>query len=222
MAKETKDDPREKSIEERMLEFQERQLAIQERQLRAQEAQAGIQSEQLKQTAKKNLASPPLVSAFNPQGEKDYPMPRLKCEVWMPWPQTPAFHAFDWEEVELINLVEPGEYTIRLNNDELCPVVVIGTVNKVNGKLERMQFSRGWDEDARHHTALFTPENHRDFPSLRLLLRQMLGEPLPDGTVLNPVKPGRDSMTVLTLKARIARTKLPAEAPNHLPVSVGA
>src|SRR5678815_4175568 len=120
---------KEKTLEERMLDFQERQLRIQE-------AQVKVQEQQLKQTEDKNKKSPAAVSVFNPQGQKDHPMPALKCEVWMPWQQTPALHAFTWEEVELLNQIagrlerkENGTFKIELNNGDVETVVVVPVIN---------------------------------------------------------------------------------------------
>lgn len=205
-----KNDPQEKSLEERMLEFNERQLAIQEGQLKVQQAQ-------LKQTESKNKQSPALISAFNPQGQKDYPIPPLKCEMWIPWPQTPAMHGFDFEEVELLNRIEPGEFKVELSNGDIETVVVIGDRNRANGKLERLTFSRGYDPDSRSYIALFTHENRQFFPGLKNLLRQMLrGAPgLAEGYA-------EGAPEILTIKERTRRTTLPESDPKHLPVSVSA
>lgn len=211
MAKETTPmkDPQDKTLEERMLDFQERQLRIQE-------AQVKVQEQQLKQTEAKSKTAPALVSAFNPQGQKDYPIPALKCEVWMPWQQTPALHGFDYEEVELLNRLEPGSYDVELNNGDIEHVAVVGVTNRVSQKLERMTFTRGWDEDAKCYTALFTHENRQYFPSLKNMLRQMLrGQP-------GMAEAGEAAPEILTMKERVRRTTLPEGDPRKLPMSVSA
>ncbi len=200
---------REKTLEERMLDFQERQLKIQE-------AQVKVQQDQLKQTEAKSKKSPALVSAFNPQGQKDHPMPPLKCEVWMPWQQTPALHAFTYEEVELLNRLQPGEYKIELNNGEIETVAVVGQINRVTNKLEKLTFSRGWDEDSRSYTALFTRENRQYFPALTNMLRQMLrGE-------AGMAEAAEGAVEILAMKERLRRTTLAEDDPKRLPLSVSA
>lgn len=189
-----------KTLEERMLDFQERQLAIQE-------AAVAVQKKQLQQTAPKSNTAPPEISVYNPRGQKDFPMPVLKCDVWMPWQQTPTLHGMDREEVELMNLLEPGEYDIEMNNGDTERLVIVGQINRVNGKLERLTWTRGWDEDARQYTALFTHENRQYFPGLKNMLRQMLGE---------------KAVGVLTIKEERRRTQLPETDPKHLAISLGA
>ncbi len=205
---------KEKTLEERMLEFQERQLRIQEDQVKVQQAQ-------LKQTEAKSKKAPALVSAFNPQGEKDHPMPRLACEVWMPWQQRPADHAFTYEEVELLNQLagrlerkEPGTFQIELNNGDIETVIVVPVINRVSRKIERMTFSRGWDEDAKTYVALFTHENRQYFPALTNMLRQMLRGQAGLAEAME------GAPEILTMKERLRRTTLPAEDPKHLALSV--
>ncbi len=191
-----------KSAEERMLDIQERQIALQEEAVKTSKAQ-------LRQTQQKSNASPPLVSAFNPQGEKDYPMPRLKCEVFMPFSQTPQNHGFDREEVELLNLLIDaggGEFDVELNNGDMEHVVVTATINRGTKRAERLVFSRGWDEDAKQWRGLFTQDNKQTFSSTKKMLRDMLGD---------------KANGVMGIKEQTRRTLLPEDDPKHLPVSVG-
>lgn len=209
MAKANDDQPKEKTLEERMLDFQERQLRIQEGQLK-------VQQDQLKQTESKSKAAPHLISAFNPQGQKDYPIPQLKCEVHMPWSQTPALHGFDYEEVELINQIQPGEYTIDLLDDTPQKVHVVGTKNETTGKLELLRFTGGWDADAKSYAPLFMHSNKHLFPGIKNLCRQILrGEK-------GVAEAHAAAPEILTMKERVRRTTLAPEDPKHLPLSVSA
>ena len=135
-----------------------------------------VQRQQLKQTAPRSHQSGHKISVFNPRGEKDFPMPPLKCEVHMPFPLNPSNHGMDREEVELMNLVNPGEYQIEKNDGELMTVNVIGRRNHATGDLESMFFSGRIDPDTGHPTPFVTRENRQQFASLRVMLRQILGD----------------------------------------------
>jgi hypothetical protein len=92
-------------VDERLLAFQERKLAIQERQLALQEQSIGVQKEQSRQTRRRSNQAGALRSPFNPRGDKDFPMPQLKCEMWIPYKITdPHQGGLTREEVELLNL----------------------------------------------------------------------------------------------------------------------
>lgn len=53
----------------------------------------------------------PRISTLNPRGERDYPKPKLKCPMWIPWQADPD--SMTREEIELANLLEPGEFVVR-------------------------------------------------------------------------------------------------------------
>jgi hypothetical protein len=135
-----------------------------------------VQASQLKQTAPRNNAQGPRTSPYNPRGEKDYPMPTLKCEMHMPFPSSPANHPFDREEVELLNLVEPGKYGIELNDGSVRFVVLNGRRNRLTGHVDSIRWEGEADEDSGHPTPLFTGHNKQEYPGLKVMLRQMLGE----------------------------------------------
>jgi hypothetical protein len=157
-----KEIPKEKSVDERL-------LAILEAQQQASQAQATMAQATAKRLAPKSLEVGEIAqrSAFNPRGEKDYPMPRLKCEVFAPHPIQPNSHGCTREEVELFNLLEQGSYPIKLNDDADCIVAVTTIVNKATGTVEQMHLTPdpSWSN-----------ENRQRFPSTALMLREMLGE----------------------------------------------
>jgi hypothetical protein len=164
-------------VNERLLRIQERQLELQEAALKQQQAQSEVQKAQLKQTAPKDNGRVPLISVFNPRGEKDFPMPVLKCEFWAPWRESPTYHSFDREEVELVNLLEPGQYTVELTDGSPIQVSIVGVRNSETGKLERLSMHGAKDETTGHYSSLFTNERRQIYPSLKEMLRQMIGEP---------------------------------------------
>jgi hypothetical protein len=191
-----------------------------------------VQKAQLKQTAPKSNQAGPKRSHFNPQGEKDYPMPELKCIVHMPFPQRPGLHGMDWEEVELMNLVRPGEYLIELNDGMLTALVITGRMNHESGKLEEMLWSGRRDPDSGHPTPFFTSSNRSQFPPLRVILRQVLGDPGAFRDEENRDRFGREdspALDVMTNRIRdrkvkqyiAAEDKEAALAAGALPISLG-
>jgi hypothetical protein len=206
MAKEH-DELKNLTVEERMLRFQERQLEIQERQLAVQEAAVGVQKAQVKQTAPKSLQQGPKISVFNPRGEKDFPVPPLKCEILAPWQAKPEFHGFDREEVELLNLLEPGESLVEMGDGSVITVHVVGVRNGQHGKLESLTLCGAYDAETKHYAALFTKENKQLFPAFRVMLRQMIGE---------------RAAAVMPMREEVRRIALPEGDADRLEVSVGA
>lgn len=135
-----------------------------------------VQQAQLKQTAPRSNAQGPRTSAYNPRGEKDFPMPELKCLMMMPYEQKPGLHALDREEVELVNLVEPGKYMVEMNDGAVRPILLVGKRNRVTGHVDQIIWQGELDEDSGHPTPLFSGHNKQEFPSLKIILRQMLGQ----------------------------------------------
>lgn len=180
-----KDDEKDLSFEERQLRAEERRLDIEERRLanenrtlELQEQGLRVQKAQLEQTKPKSLAQPPNISPFNLRGQKDFPMPRLKCEVYCPWKIDPNLQEsspqLDREEVELFNLLEPGERTIELNDGSRLACTVVGVVNQENHRLEKLSLMGKKDPDSNQYATLFTKDNKSSLPSLKSMLRQML------------------------------------------------
>lgn len=200
-------DEKDLSFEERMLRLQERNADLQERQLVVQEAAAGVQAAQLKQTAPKSNAAGPKISAFNLRGEKDFPMPALKCEVVAPFASTPTLHAYTREEVELLNQIEPGVYEVELADQSVATLNVVGTKNSQSGALERLEFVGMYDEATRGYASFYTKERKQIIPPLTVMLRQILGDAAQD---------------VLTMREEAKRIALPVEHKDYLAVSVGA
>lgn len=169
-----------------------------------------VSREQLKQTKNRNNAQPPLISVYNPQGEKDFPMPKLEREVLMPWSERPGIHTLTWEEVELMNMIRPGEYVVELLDGTPVQVCVLGTKNTITGKLERIAFMGERDPESNQYSTLFSKERRNAFPAIPAFLKQILDQ-----------QPEADYSGVLTMKERARRVALPVDHKDRLPVSVG-
>lgn len=102
------------------------------------------------------------VSVFNRQGKKGNKKPPLKCLMMVPW-------FLEWEsctreEVELANLLEPGDYIIkRIDNSKIRVDV------KIDYKVDAVTPSRLL---LTHETA-FNNENRGLMPSLADIFRQV-------------------------------------------------
>lgn len=97
----------------------------------------------------------PKISTFNLRGDKDFPRPRLRCEFFLPWPVTNDQEQLTREEVELLNLLQAGEWTIR-RSDRSKLKIEVRQVNKLNS-----------DEPSRvliNHETGFNNDNHRLLP----------------------------------------------------------
>ena len=188
------------------------------------QAQAlGVQRSQLKQTAPKSNTRGPATSPYNPRGEKDYPMPELACLHLMPFEQKPSLHGLDREEVELINMVAPGKYTVEMNDGGLRTIFLNGKVNRLNGRVEQIRWEGEPDPDSGHPSPLFTGHNKQEFPALRVILRQMLGQKSAFRDEDNADKYGRDQSpaeAVMPMKVELKRIKewqelTPEQRENH-------
>lgn len=99
---------------------------------------------------------PPNVSAFNPRGDKDFPRPPLRCEYLMPWPIKPgSAEELTREEIELLNLLEPGEVMITRADRTRIKFTV-----RIERKLDSEEPSRVLV----HHDTAFNNDHHKLLP----------------------------------------------------------
>lgn len=166
---------------------------------------AGVQKEQLKQTKRRSNTVGPMRSPYNLRGDKDYPMPPLKCAVHYQFSMSAELHSLDREEVELMNRVEPGQYTIEMADGQPQVLFVVGRMNDLTGQMDEMQF-RGPKDEKGNYSGLFTEDRKGRFPSTKSILRQILGDKAHD---------------VITMKEEARRIALPPSDPLYLPVSLG-
>lgn len=135
-----------------MLQLAEGLKSIKEGQLQAAQIVANMQRSTM---APENRFGPD-ISAYNPRGEREFPRPRLRCKYFLPWPVDPgAAEEFTREEIQLLNLVEPGEHTI-LRADR--------TKIKVLVRIEKKFDSDEPSHVVFHHDTAFNNDYHRLMP----------------------------------------------------------
>lgn len=136
-----------------------------------------------------------LICDLNPQGDRQYARPPLKCKMFIPWEAEPESLTF--EEIELLNLLEEGEFIIK-RNDGVKVNVTVRMTHNLNGKPDRLLLNS--------ETA-FNEENHWMMPPLTSTLRQILA-----------TRPHtkKAALEVLTMEERYDMV-----ASGELPVSVG-
>ncbi len=105
----------------------------------------------------------PMISCFNLRGDKDFPKPPLKCRMFLPWEA--EHESLTREEVELLNLLEPGEYAVRRNDGTKVKITV-----RANYKLD----SDAPSEMLVHHDTAFNNDYHRLMPAdwMRQMVKQ--------------------------------------------------
>jgi len=107
----------------------------------------------------------PMISVYNLRGDKDFPKPPLRCDMFMPWPLEPE--SLTREETELLNLLVPGEFPVE-RNDCSKIVLTVRTTFKLDSTTPDKLFI--------NHDTAFNNDNHRLMPPLRRLLRQVLDQ----------------------------------------------
>jgi len=138
----------------------------------------------------------PGISDYNPQGDREYPRPSLKCPMFLPWEAEQESLTF--EEIELLNLLEDGEYTVKRNDGVKIGVTIKIKVNR-NGTPDVLMMNS---------EAAFNEEHHWMMPGLTVILRQVL-DSRPNTRIA--------AAKVLSMDMRVAMV-----ASKELPVSVGA
>jgi hypothetical protein len=107
----------------------------------------------------------PMRSVYNPRGETlpDYRKPELKCVMMIPW--LAENDMLTREEVELLNLLDDGEFTVR----------------RIDNTKIRVTVHIEWDLDHRkptrlllNHETAFSNDYFRLMPPLAEMLRQIL------------------------------------------------
>lgn len=106
----------------------------------------------------------PGISVFNRRGEMlaDYQKPKLKCLMMLPW--IAEWESLTREEVELLNLLQAGQYVVkRIDRSRINVTVAIEY--KTNGDPSRLVMN--------HETA-FNNDNFKMMPPLADILRDIL------------------------------------------------
>lgn len=137
----------------------------------------------------------PNISALNPQGDSQYPRPKLRCVMFLPWEA--EAESLTWEEIELLNLLRQGDYAVRRNDGVKVQVTVKVKMN-LNGTSDTLLMNS---------EAGYNDENAWMMPPLTNILRQILmGHP----------ETKHAAASVMTMDERRA-----AVMAKELPVSVG-
>lgn len=95
--------------------------------------------------------------------------PPLKCDMFFPW--VLEWESLTREEVQLLNLLEEGAYTVKLADRSKVTMTVDIKWNEANTKPSKLFVN--------HETA-FNQANYRNVPPLTEILRQMLKQHDPD------------------------------------------
>lgn len=135
-------------------------------------------------------------SPFNPRGERDYPRPKLKCLMMIPW--LLDRDSCTREEIELANLLETGEYVVKR---------VDGTKFKVMCKVHYALDDKTPSRLIMTNETAFNNDYFKLMPSLVDYLRQVLKQHNPDVA--------RQAAAVLSMdeeEALIASEQLPISA----------
>lgn len=107
----------------------------------------------------------PQVSVFNRRGKmlSDYQKPVLKCTMMVPW--LLDNDSITREEVELANLLQPGDYVLKRTDNSKVTVSVSVTLKQDGVTPSRLLLT--------HETA-FNNDNFRLVPTFSDMLRQVL------------------------------------------------
>lgn len=106
---------------------------------------------------------PPKISVFNLRGEKDFPKPKLKCKMFLPWEAEED--SLDREEIELLNLLQQGEYVVT-RNDRTKVKMHVTIKTKLDSDDPSILMI--------NHDTAFNNDYHRMLPPLTDILREML------------------------------------------------
>lgn len=107
----------------------------------------------------------PGVSVFNPRGERDYPRPRIKFRAFLPWEA--EWESMTREEIELVNLLESGDYYVRRNDESRVKLTIRTSDNPNTGEIERLLMNTD---------TAFNNDYAYLMPPLRSILRQVLSQ----------------------------------------------
>jgi hypothetical protein len=134
-------------------------------------AQADAYAASMKTALKPENSDPPLMSEFNPKGDRDFPRPPLPYPFTMNGAEMPEA-LFLVEEIELLLQVTPGHYRITKTDDTQVVVSVIPTTDSATGAITKMNLVSKFGNKS-------NPQDKNNWPPLRVWLAEMLGVPAP-------------------------------------------
>ncbi len=164
------------------------------------------QDQTLRQIHRPDNQNSPKISVFNPRGDKDFPRPTLKCPMFIPYP---AYQDdLTREEIELLNLLEPGEYRVK-RTDGSWITLTVAVERQVDGQsLSRLTIS---------HDTAFRNLQHHLLPPKCDMLRAMLAQKDTKAAALAVVS--MEEEEALILAGQLNDGTVPAD--GHI-VSLGA
>lgn len=160
---------------------------------------AQIIAQATRKASRPSNEAPPKISVLNPRGDKDFPKPPLKCMMLLPWEA--EWESLDREEIELLNLLEPGDYVVVRNDRTKIKMMV------------RCEFKLDSDVPSKlimNHDTAFNNDYHRMMPPLIDMLRGMLKQ--------NPKTRAKAEM-VLTMDEELALIEAGKLNDGSVPVS---
>lgn len=105
----------------------------------------------------------PSISVFNLRGDKDFPKPRLKYLILAPYPI--EHEMVTREEIELLNIVTPGEYVVRRNDNTKIKITIRATYKLDSDDMDKVLIN---------HDTAFNNDYHQLMPPFSNWLRQIL------------------------------------------------
>ena len=135
-------------------------------------AQADIYAASMKTALKPENTDPPLISDFNPQGDRDFPRPALRYPFTMNGAEMPEY-LMTVEEITLLNQLEPGHYRVTKTDDTQVIVSVVPTHDTATGAITKMRLVSKFGNKS-------NPEDKNNWPPQRVWLAEMLGVPAPN------------------------------------------
>lgn len=119
-----------------------------------------------------NVFNPPMVSHYNPLGERDHPRPDLHCKMfWVGYELTKD--QLTLAEIELLNRIQPGDYRVTKSDGKTIPFKVGQKVSD-SGQIEHLTF----------HFPCKSSEDRQNHASMVSYLREALGETVDPGVLL--------------------------------------
>jgi hypothetical protein len=122
-----------------------------------------------------NPMGSPLISEFNPAGDRDHPRPDLRCPVTFCGAECPR-DCFTVEEIDLINTLEAGVWSVQKSDGTMARFAVVPTVDQATGTWTKLDLS----VDAKDH------DSNKNWPPLVQMLAQIQGLPVPQRAVFAP------------------------------------
>ena len=101
-------------------------------------------------TQKRENVAAPLVSMYNPRGERDHPRPALVSKKVLLNGVELDTDTLLWEEIEALNVMRPGSYRVTKSNGTKTPLTIQDTIGFDGSTLERREIQFPSTNENRH------------------------------------------------------------------------